>query len=94
MIQPVNLQVRAAEVDEKKGERPCRSCKTELSAVAFCRTVSHSSLSIFSDLRVSLQCATDLCNNCVQAHRDMRMFDGHEVTFSFHDHPLMILFRF
>eukprot|EP00080_Pristionchus_pacificus_P017593 PDM77613.1 nhl-2 [Pristionchus pacificus] len=25
------------------------------------------------------QCGTDLCPNCLQAHKDMRMFEGHEV---------------
>ncbi|VDK52758.1 unnamed protein product [Anisakis simplex] len=25
------------------------------------------------------QCASDLCKNCVQAHRDMKLFDGHDV---------------
>uniref|UniRef100_A0A183C3Q1 B box-type domain-containing protein n=1 Tax=Globodera pallida TaxID=36090 RepID=A0A183C3Q1_GLOPA len=26
-----------------------------------------------------LHCCSDLCNKCVQAHHDMRMFDGHKV---------------
>ena len=26
-----------------------------------------------------IQCPGDLCKSCVQAHRDMRMFDGHMV---------------
>lgn len=25
-------------------------------------------------------CCSDLCKNCVQAHHDMRMFDGHKVV--------------
>ncbi|MFH4975993.1 hypothetical protein AB6A40_002702 [Gnathostoma spinigerum] len=28
---------------------------------------------------VCKQCASDLCKNCVQAHHDMRLFDGHTV---------------
>lgn len=28
-------------------------------------------------------CFSDLCKNCVQAHRDMKMFDGHKVKFLF-----------
>lgn len=28
---------------------------------------------------VCKQCASDLCKNCVQAHRDMKLFDGHTV---------------
>uniref|UniRef100_A0A9J2P2H1 B box-type domain-containing protein n=2 Tax=Ascaris TaxID=6251 RepID=A0A9J2P2H1_ASCLU len=30
-------------------------------------------------MAVCKQCASDLCKNCVQAHRDMKLFDGHTV---------------
>ncbi|GMS91047.1 hypothetical protein PENTCL1PPCAC_13222, partial [Pristionchus entomophagus] len=54
--------VRNAASGEAPVERNCRSCKSDLPAVAYCR-----------------QCGTDLCPNCLQAHKDMRMFEGHEV---------------
>lgn len=31
-------------------------------------------------MAVCKQCASDLCKNCVQAHRDMKLFDGHTVS--------------
>jgi hypothetical protein len=28
-----------------------------------------------------VHCRSDLCQKCVQAHYDMKMFDGHKVNF-------------
>lgn len=58
----VRLRNSSEIFDFEKGERICRACKGEQTAVANCR-----------------HCCSDLCKNCVQAHRDMKMFDGHKV---------------
>lgn len=43
-------------------------------------------------IAVCKECSSDLCKNCVQAHRDMKLFDGHHVSsisfFILHDFML------
>lgn len=58
----IRLRHSSENGESEKGERICRACKGEQTAVANCR-----------------HCCSDLCKNCVQAHRDMKMFDGHKV---------------
>uniref|UniRef100_A0A8R1TZC6 B box-type domain-containing protein n=1 Tax=Onchocerca volvulus TaxID=6282 RepID=A0A8R1TZC6_ONCVO len=57
--------VRLHEVDGVSAVKGARTCRA-------CKSEQLA-------MAVCKQCASDLCKNCYQAHRDMKLFDGHTV---------------